>query len=211
MTLFWSQSGHCSYTERPDVTRNCGFSVWRYEIKPFSVWQSANGQPNDGLWTVFRVSAKSTPAQPLAAARYFAAGDTSVGFTPIRRWRRLWKRRRIEELRNRVSQIVQRGRGGWRPITRVDDVSPIDAIAAGRRQRGGARRASGTGITGRSRTIAPYRMAINELCQGFGGSPHAIVGVTHFVDLSIAAVDCRHKKLRFQVERAQAQTLVLAN
>jgi serine/threonine protein kinase len=25
---------------------NFAFSVWRYEIKPFSVWQSANGQPN---------------------------------------------------------------------------------------------------------------------------------------------------------------------
>jgi hypothetical protein len=30
----------------------------------------------------FIVSAKSKPAQPLAAARYFAAGDTSVGFSP---------------------------------------------------------------------------------------------------------------------------------
>ena len=25
-----------------------------YEIKPFSVWQSANDRPNDGLWCVFR-------------------------------------------------------------------------------------------------------------------------------------------------------------
>jgi hypothetical protein len=33
----------------------------------------------------FIVSAKSKPAQPLAAARYFAAGDTSVGFSPISR------------------------------------------------------------------------------------------------------------------------------
>jgi hypothetical protein len=34
------------------------------------------------LEPAFVVSAKFTPAQPLAAARYFAAGDTSVGFTP---------------------------------------------------------------------------------------------------------------------------------
>jgi hypothetical protein len=25
-----------------------------YEIKPFSVWQSVNGRPNDGLWCAFR-------------------------------------------------------------------------------------------------------------------------------------------------------------
>ena len=52
--LFWSQSAHQWYTERPEVARNFAFSVWRYEIKPFSVWQSANGRPNDGLWYVFR-------------------------------------------------------------------------------------------------------------------------------------------------------------
>jgi hypothetical protein len=40
--------------------------------------------PSMASGPAFVVSAKSTPAQPLAAARYFAAGDTSVGFTPGR-------------------------------------------------------------------------------------------------------------------------------
>jgi hypothetical protein len=33
-------------SNRPPGARNFAFSVWDYEIKPFSVWQSANGRPN---------------------------------------------------------------------------------------------------------------------------------------------------------------------
>src|ERR1700730_5517952 len=63
-TLFWSQSGHRSYTERPEVARNFAFSVGRYEIKPFSVWQSADADPIMASGSPFVVSAKSRPAQP---------------------------------------------------------------------------------------------------------------------------------------------------
>jgi hypothetical protein len=40
---------------------------------------------NDGLWFAFRRFCEiDTCPTSLAAARYFAAGDTSVGFTPVR-------------------------------------------------------------------------------------------------------------------------------
>ena len=65
--------------------------------------------------------------------------------------------------------------------------------------------------TGRSRTIAPDRVEMNELRQRMGGRPGAGVGVAHFVDFSVAAVDAGHQQLRGQVERALAQALVLAD
>ena len=84
-TVLVAKSGHCSYTERPDVTRNLATAVFLSGDTKSSHFRCGNrpmADPTMASGPAFVVSAKSTPAQPLAAARYFAAGDTSVGFTP---------------------------------------------------------------------------------------------------------------------------------
>src|SRR5262245_53914853 len=42
-----------------------------------------------------------------------------------------WDRRRVEQMGNRVSQIVECGRGGRRPVAGVDDICPVDTIPTG--------------------------------------------------------------------------------
>src|SRR4029077_17019350 len=57
---------------------------------------------------------------------------------------RLTYRRRVDQLVDRLAEIIEGRRGIRRPIAGVDDIGPVDPVAARHRHRGGPRRAAGT-------------------------------------------------------------------
>ena len=54
-------------------------------------------------------------------------------------------------------------------------------------------------------------METNELSQGVGGRAGSVVGVTHFIDFPVSAINSGHQELRGQVEGAQSESLVLGD
>src|SRR5262249_12365707 len=152
-----------------------------------------------------------------STAKLIACDANGLADFQLLRWRKrddpaiFWgsHRRGVQQVIYRVAEIIEGGRGRRRPVAGVDDIGPVYAVTPRPGERRGAGRAAGASGVGRAAAVAPDRVKVNELGERVRGGSQASVGVSDFVDLSVAAIDRGHQQRRRKVERALPEPRIL--